>query len=552
MNVAYHAHYLQWAELGRTEHLRRHGVRYRDLEERGFRLAVAEAALRLVRPARYDDLLRVTAWLTEVGLPQGRLRLPHRAATASSSPRRRPRSSRSTADGRAGRLPDDVLAAAARAAAADRHERPERMNRSSRVALRRRCCWRCPPPSAPRTQAVRHRPGPAARARGPARVRRRRAAPRGAAPGRAGPRARGAAPSDGSATAPARRSCSQLLTDPDSDGPGRGGLRPRPAARLDGGPGAGPPAGGVRRRRRRPTTDLEIVTALAKIGGGPAAQALDGLLARHPPTGRAGGPRHRRRRCSRRGGWAGSRRATASWRTCGTGRGCGAATRSTARRGCGSPRRRRALVDATGGRRPADAAVGGARAHGGRWPIPRRIPRSVFVGRLRQLVGDDDAQVRINAVRALGTFRDSALVAVIAPRLVDRDQNVVVQAAAAVGALGGSRGRGDAGGALRPAGDLRGAARRAAGAGRGGPGRGARRRACRGRRTRDWRMRGAYAEMLGIAATPEARAAPRGAGGRRRRPGGGAGAGGAARQVGARRRHRAAPARAGAASSTPT
>ena len=67
MNVAYHAHYLQWAELGRTEHLRRHGVRYRDLEERGCRLAVAEASLRLLRPARYDDLLRVTAWLTEVG-----------------------------------------------------------------------------------------------------------------------------------------------------------------------------------------------------------------------------------------------------------------------------------------------------------------------------------------------------------------------------------------------------------------------------------------------------------------------------------------------------
>lgn len=67
MGVAYHAHYLQWAELGRTEHMRRHGVRYRDLEERGHLLAVSEAGLRIVRPARYDDLLRVTAWLTEVG-----------------------------------------------------------------------------------------------------------------------------------------------------------------------------------------------------------------------------------------------------------------------------------------------------------------------------------------------------------------------------------------------------------------------------------------------------------------------------------------------------
>ena len=67
MGVAYHAHYLEWAELGRTEHLRRHGVRYRDLEERGYLLAVSEAGLRFVQPARYDDLLRVSAWLTAVG-----------------------------------------------------------------------------------------------------------------------------------------------------------------------------------------------------------------------------------------------------------------------------------------------------------------------------------------------------------------------------------------------------------------------------------------------------------------------------------------------------
>ena len=67
MGVAYHAHYLQWAELGRTEHMRRHGVRYRELEERGCLLAVSEASIRIVRSARYDDLLRVSAWLIDVG-----------------------------------------------------------------------------------------------------------------------------------------------------------------------------------------------------------------------------------------------------------------------------------------------------------------------------------------------------------------------------------------------------------------------------------------------------------------------------------------------------
>ncbi len=66
MGVAYHAHYLVWCELARTEHMRRLGVRYRDLEEQGVKLAVAGAHLRYARSARYDDLVRVTAWISEV------------------------------------------------------------------------------------------------------------------------------------------------------------------------------------------------------------------------------------------------------------------------------------------------------------------------------------------------------------------------------------------------------------------------------------------------------------------------------------------------------
>ena len=65
MRVAHHGHYLAWCEMARTEHMRRHGVSYRDLEARGVRLAVSEAHVRYARPARYDDPLRVTAWLSE-------------------------------------------------------------------------------------------------------------------------------------------------------------------------------------------------------------------------------------------------------------------------------------------------------------------------------------------------------------------------------------------------------------------------------------------------------------------------------------------------------
>jgi acyl-CoA thioester hydrolase len=67
MGVAYHGHYLAWCEMARTEHMRRLGVRYRDLEDRGVRLAVADAHVRYGKPARYDDALKVTAWLADAG-----------------------------------------------------------------------------------------------------------------------------------------------------------------------------------------------------------------------------------------------------------------------------------------------------------------------------------------------------------------------------------------------------------------------------------------------------------------------------------------------------
>ena len=66
MGIAYHGHYLAWCEMARTEHMRRLGVRYRDLEDGGIRLAVSEAQVRYAKSARYDDPVRVTAWLADV------------------------------------------------------------------------------------------------------------------------------------------------------------------------------------------------------------------------------------------------------------------------------------------------------------------------------------------------------------------------------------------------------------------------------------------------------------------------------------------------------
>ena len=59
MGVVYNSIYLIWFEIGRTEWLRDRGFPYRQVEKRGIALPVTEARLRLIQPARYDDLLSV-------------------------------------------------------------------------------------------------------------------------------------------------------------------------------------------------------------------------------------------------------------------------------------------------------------------------------------------------------------------------------------------------------------------------------------------------------------------------------------------------------------
>jgi acyl-CoA thioester hydrolase len=65
MGVAHHSNYAVWFEAARTELLRELGVRYRDLEDRGYLLAVGLVETRLVAPARYDDLLSVECHVEE-------------------------------------------------------------------------------------------------------------------------------------------------------------------------------------------------------------------------------------------------------------------------------------------------------------------------------------------------------------------------------------------------------------------------------------------------------------------------------------------------------
>lgn len=59
MQVAYHANYFIWFEVGRTDLLRALGWTYREMEAAGFGLPVLEARCAYHRPARYDDEIEI-------------------------------------------------------------------------------------------------------------------------------------------------------------------------------------------------------------------------------------------------------------------------------------------------------------------------------------------------------------------------------------------------------------------------------------------------------------------------------------------------------------
>lgn len=66
MGVAYHARYLVWLDIARTDHLRQAGMSYKELESAGYRLVVGDLRIRYRQPAHYDDPVRVRCWVRDV------------------------------------------------------------------------------------------------------------------------------------------------------------------------------------------------------------------------------------------------------------------------------------------------------------------------------------------------------------------------------------------------------------------------------------------------------------------------------------------------------
>lgn len=66
MGVVYHTNYIKWFEVGRCELLRDIGYPYAQMEGSGVMLPVIECGCKYMLPAAYDDLLEITARISEM------------------------------------------------------------------------------------------------------------------------------------------------------------------------------------------------------------------------------------------------------------------------------------------------------------------------------------------------------------------------------------------------------------------------------------------------------------------------------------------------------
>ena len=73
MGIVYHANYLPWFEVARTQLLREQGFPYRQLETDGYRIPVLEVGAKFIRPAVYDDNLIIVVTMREKPLLRIRL-----------------------------------------------------------------------------------------------------------------------------------------------------------------------------------------------------------------------------------------------------------------------------------------------------------------------------------------------------------------------------------------------------------------------------------------------------------------------------------------------
>ena len=64
--VVYHANYLKYFEMGRTEYMRQRGVDPKDMSDKGLIFVITHTELSFLAPARYGNTLTVDTCVEEI------------------------------------------------------------------------------------------------------------------------------------------------------------------------------------------------------------------------------------------------------------------------------------------------------------------------------------------------------------------------------------------------------------------------------------------------------------------------------------------------------
>jgi len=75
MGVANNERYLEYFEAGRNELLRTTGYSYKEMEKENIGLPVIEAHCKYIKPAYYDDIIKIKAYLKN--LPTVRMKIDY-------------------------------------------------------------------------------------------------------------------------------------------------------------------------------------------------------------------------------------------------------------------------------------------------------------------------------------------------------------------------------------------------------------------------------------------------------------------------------------------
>ncbi len=75
MQFVYNGKYLEYFEVGRTEMLREIDLPYNKIETEGLQLPVLETYVKYLRPAFYDDILTIHAFVKEI--PQFKIHIEY-------------------------------------------------------------------------------------------------------------------------------------------------------------------------------------------------------------------------------------------------------------------------------------------------------------------------------------------------------------------------------------------------------------------------------------------------------------------------------------------